>query len=40
MVSPQDICLTAWRTNSRATAYVIERIPAALWSAMGSAGIP
>lgn len=40
MVSSQDVFLTAWRTNNRASAYVIDRIPAALWSARGSAGIP
>jgi uncharacterized damage-inducible protein DinB len=38
MVSPQladvrEILLTAWRTNSRVSAYLIEQIPAALWSA-------
>jgi uncharacterized damage-inducible protein DinB len=25
--------LSAWRTNSRVTAYLVERIPAALWAA-------
>ena len=29
----QDVVLTAWRTNSRVTGYLIEQIPAALWSA-------
>ncbi len=29
----QDAILTAWGTNSRVTAYLIEQMPAALWSA-------
>lgn len=29
----QDAVLTAWRTNSRVTDYLIEHIPPALWSA-------
>ena len=29
----QDMVLAAWRTNSRVTGYLIEHIPAALWSA-------
>lgn len=29
----QDVMLTAWRTNSRVTDYLIEHIPAVLWSA-------
>jgi uncharacterized damage-inducible protein DinB len=29
----QDAILTAWRTNSRVTGYLIEHIPAVLWSA-------
>jgi uncharacterized damage-inducible protein DinB len=36
MASSSDLgesVLAAWRTNSRVTAYVVERIPAALWDA-------
>jgi uncharacterized damage-inducible protein DinB len=29
----QDAILTAWRTNSRVTGYLIEHIPTVLWSA-------
>ena len=29
----QDAILTAWRTNSRVTGYLIEHIPAVLWAA-------
>ena len=29
----RDELLTAWRTNSRVTAYLIEHLPAALWDA-------
>lgn len=28
-----DAILTAWRTNSRVTGYLIEHIPAVLWPA-------
>jgi uncharacterized damage-inducible protein DinB len=28
-----DALLTAWRTNSRVTAYLVEHLPAALWDA-------
>jgi uncharacterized damage-inducible protein DinB len=30
---PAEALLTAWRTNSRVTAYLLERLPAALWDA-------
>jgi uncharacterized damage-inducible protein DinB len=36
MTPPTDLAssvLTAWRTNSRVTAYLVERVPAALWDA-------
>ena len=29
----RDALLTAWRTNSRVTAYLVEHLPAALWDA-------
>ena len=29
----RDTVLTAWRTNSRVTEYLVEQIPAGLWSA-------
>lgn len=29
----RDTILAAWRTNSRVTSYLVERIPAALWDA-------
>ena len=29
----RDAVLTAWRTNSRVTAYLVEHIPTRLWSA-------
>jgi uncharacterized damage-inducible protein DinB len=29
----EEAVLAAWRTNSRVTAYLVERIPAALWDA-------
>jgi uncharacterized damage-inducible protein DinB len=36
MAAPTDLgemVLTAWRTNSRVTAYLVEHLPAAVWTA-------
>lgn len=36
MTSPSDLhatLLTAWRTNNRVTAYLVENLPSALWDA-------